>query len=227
MNKESEVPQVHVDKYETDEYTETFYQNSPDPWDNKGKYVKWFEGLVNEKLERKPSVFLYDIGCGGGHVLEGLVSEFSKISEDIKLTGVDISPTAIDYLNKDERFTDLLSEPFQCKSITDEDYNLSLSVISTAKSRDMSVFSIVDTFYYIRSESKWRAAADKLAQQVPEDSYILVADSAGSKAYRDYYLNSPELVKVGEGESTTPVVPASKGHRAKYLKWSIYRKLNF
>lgn len=208
------------------EYMEKFYSESDDPWGNKGKYINWFSGIESQ-LDVGSRVQLVDIGCGGGHVLEGLVSNLSKLETDIKLTGVDISQSAIDYLNKDERFIDLLSEPFQCKSITDEDYKVPVS-----KDGRVTVYSMVDVLYYIRSYD-WHQVARRIMDQVPVGSYVVVADSLRRPQYRYYYRDKykPEeygIEVVDYGKSETPVseeVTESGRIFRRWLNWVVYRKV--
>lgn len=224
MNDNLEIPQVHISRYENEKYTEQFYLESEDPWNNKGKYIECFKGVYDGlPIKSSDSIFIYDIGCGGGNVLEGLISNISKV-ESITVSGVDISPTAISRLNSDIRFKDMLAEPFMCDSISRPDWSLPRSVINLARESTIAIFSVVDTFYYIQRDFMWRSTADRLVSQVPQGSIILVADSAGTKSYRDYYKNNKSLILSTEGQSVTPIVPKSEGHRAKFLKWSIYIK---
>lgn len=216
-------PEVHNSQYETEEFTEQFYQKSEDPWNNKGKYVKWFESLGStstflNNLEGS-KIHLIDIGCGGGNVLEGLITKFLEVTDDIKVSGIDISPTAISYLRTDDRFKEY-SPDFIEDSISDENFNLK-RIISMAHPSSITIVSIVDIFYYISSTKIWHRAADLIDRDLPVGSYIIVGDSAGSSTYRNYYINKNKVIE--NGESSDPI--KLKGHRSKYFKWTVYQKV--
>lgn len=217
-------------------YMEGFYSESPDPWGNTGRYVQWFKGLIDlfpESEFRNSSVDLVDLGCGGGNVLEGLINQFSELTSDIKVTGIDISQSTINRLNQDERFNLIKSQPFICKDLSDEDLIIPNPITRSFKS--VLVYSIVDVLYYIR-DYDWHLVADRIIEQIPINSYIIVADNFKRPQYRHYYRDKHtgkdglyKIIEIGTGQSKEPVIRYQSENSGrwinKYLSWSVYQKL--
>lgn len=205
------------------------YSNgNEDPWGNRASqlYQRIFKKateLSYSHLGKSGEIRLYDIGCGGGNIIDTWV-ENKPEGSTIKVTGCDISPDAINYLLA--RYPD---GEFDCVDL--EEYNCNDPLENLAKA---DVVSIVDVMYYFDAKRHYGITVDQIWDTIKPGAIVVVADNLVRSFRRDYlgkkdncetldsYTEDSEPVSTEQSISET-TGKVRTWHR--YLKVRIYRKL--
>lgn len=216
---------VYVDPYGVEgtlkESQDQLYIQSEDPWNNKGTYITQFEGI---QYQLKPiilgnKVHIVDLGCGGGNVLEGLVTLLSPFVDKLRVTGIDISPTAIKRLNNDPRFIDRRSMDFQVGDFSKIDLLPFLKDF-------VNIYTIVDAFCSV--ETTYKEVATHIWSLVPVNSWVIVADcdvAENRKFKKIYNKYSDAFTLINFTTLKNVVQPKTKNWTSKF-NWSIYQKVD-
>lgn len=200
------------------------YSQSPDPWKNgeRGIYYPMMEKLVSLLLDKVDiNYFLWcDIGCGGGNVGRAIHKAFHDREKNFRMYGIDISPTAIKYLQEDPNSPYDMLRCEDVESLTDEEAQALLS--------PMNVLSMIEVMYYLGENKPWKKTIDTIWNAIDPGTLFVVADGLISYQYREYLKSKDDAEVILEyTDMDTPVCKevTDKGREwNRYLKVRVYRK---
>lgn len=202
------------------------YAMGEDPWGNRERklYQKIFKKateLAYKYLDKSDTINLYDIGCGGGNILDVWVENLPDYC-NLNISGCDISQDAINFLNI--RYPNSVFDKVDL-----EEYSSKVPLYNLAHA---DIISIVDVMYYF-SRRPYQVTLDELLDTIHSGAIIVVADNQVRSFQRDYY-GKKDNVEVLESytDYTEPVcVEESVCSNGSIRKWHrhlhvrIYRKL--
>lgn len=217
---------------EKSDVMEQHYSESNDPWGNRQrqlyqkvlkygsqKVFEYFNELHKNdyREDYTPIVELYDIGCGGGNVLDTLI-ENAPIESRLRLGGCDISESAIKFL--DDHFKEY-SHKFgliDCEELSSENPPSGLS--------SADIVTIVDVMYYWGNKRDYRKTLDEIWNSLPYGCIILVADSIIPYQRRSYFKSKSDCKVLEEyTDYSCPMGQLNDTNKNRYLKVKIYQKV--
>lgn len=207
---------------------EQHYSQSDDPWGNterqlyqtilKPSVTKVFDHWSNIHEESIPfySVYHYDIGCGGGNILDTFIR---NTPNNILLSsgGCDISLSAI------ERLKEKYPEAYSLDLCDCEHYNYDEGVLEGLAKAD--IVSIIDVMYYFGAVRDYRQTLDEIWKTIKPGAIILVADTIIPYQRRSYFMKKHDCVLLEEyTEYCAPAGKINGSDKNRYLKVKIYLK---
>ena len=205
-----------TDAIEHSDVCEEHYTETIDPWGNRefGRYTNTLRNAVVDayNLSDAKDIKLYDIGCGGGNVLDVWI-ENKPDDVNLSLSGCDISETAIKWVNEH------YDGNFEVLDVESYDHNDTDELLANA-----DIISLVDVMYLWGAKKHYSKTMDELWETVKPGAIFLVADTLVPYQRRSYLKNKEDSETLEEfTESSTPV--GSSGKFNRYLKVKIYRKM--
>lgn len=203
----------HIDKIEKSNVMEDHYQKSDDPWGNRefGIYRNKLDKAIKDSydLVGKKHIKVYDVGVGGGSVLDAFLK--NQGDYEVELSGGDISPAAINYINKNYEGS--------YRVIDYEEYD------SSEPDEDMQeadIISFIDVMYYFDTKRYYKRTLDQLWESFSSGTIVLVADTLIPYQRRSYYgtFEDSELLE----DFTDYNDPLDNNGKKRNLKVKIYRK---
>lgn len=202
-----------------------------DPWGNRERqlYQKIFKkatelayeyipGYDEADADGKVRVNLYDIGAGGGNVIDVWMENCPE-NFALNIYGCDISETAIAFLEKryaDSRFDLIDLEEYDCKS----------EPLANMASAD--IVSIVDVMYYFDVKRDYKETLDHIWDTLKSGAIVVVADNLVRHFRRDYFKKKEDCKVLEEFTDFTEKIceETSESGRKwnRYLKIRIYQK---
>lgn len=204
-----------IDVMEHSDVCEEHYIETTDPWGNRefGRYTETLKKAVLDAydLVGKKDVKLYDIGCGGGNVLDVWIDN-KPYDANLSLSGCDISETAIKWINEHYEGN------FEVLDVENYDHTCPNKFLSEA-----DIISLVDVMYLWGAKKHYSKTMDELWDTVKSGAIFLVADTLIPYQRRSYLKNKEDSEVLEEfTESSVPV--GSSGKFNRYLKVKIYKK---
>ena len=204
-----------IEPMEHSDVCEEHYVETNDPWGNRefGRYTNTLKNAVVDiyNLMNKKDINLYDIGCGGGNVLDVWIDN-KPDHVKLNLSGCDISETAINWIN--ERYEGNF-EVLDVESYEHDHPDESLA--------DADIVSLVDVMYLWGAKKHYSKTMDELWETIKPGAIFLVADTLIPYQRRSYLKKKEDSEVLEEfTESSMPVGSSDKFNR--YLKVKIYRK---
>ena len=201
---------------------EEHYAESTDPWGNRErqlyqKVLKYGAQKLFEYVGEKPIIKLYDVGCGGGNILDTL-TENAPIDQELFLSGCDISESAMTFLDEHFKNQSHLFNIIDCEEYSDENPDRCL--------QDADIITIVDVMYYWGNKRDYRTTLDEIWKSLKHGAVVLVADSIIPYQRRSYFKSKPDCKVLEEyTDYTCPMGSLNNTNKSRYLKVKIYQKL--
>lgn len=230
---------VNIAAVEKSNVMEEHYAQSNDPWGNRERqlyqkvlkygaqklfeYYKLYEmnqyphDNENDYLGPRDHVYCYDIGAGGGNIIDTLIKNIPN-DLTIHLAGCDISKSAILHLESlfsefDRGFDVLDCEEYYAKN---PDYHM----------RKADIITIVDVMYYWGNKRDYRITLDEIWKTIKKGAIILVADSIIPYQRRSYFKSKSDCKVLEEyTDYTIPMGSLNNTNKSRYLKVKIYQKI--
>lgn len=217
-----------ISSVEKSNVMEEHYAISNDPWGNRERQLyqkvlkygskRLFE-LFNKNNNNSRDVYFYDIGVGGGNVLDTVIENRDK-NLILHVGGSDISESAINYLYNSHNY-DNYDPSFE---ILDEEEFYAKNENSVLKYADL--ITIVDVMYYWGSKRDYRTTLDEIWKYIKSGAIVLVADSIIPYQRRSYYKSKSDCKVIEEyTDYTVPMGQLNDTNKQRYLKVKIYQKL--
>lgn len=214
-----------IEAVEKSNVMEDHYKESTDPWGNRErqlyqKVLKYGSSQLYKyysETSPHPTVRCYDIGCGGGNILDTLL-ENKPDNLEIILSGCDISESAIEFLNK--HFSGYARD---FKVIDCEEYS---SNNPDPNLNDADIITIVDVMYYWGNKRDYRKSLDEIWSTLKPGAIVLVADSIIPYQRRSYFKSKSDCKVLEEyTEYCMPMGKLNDTNKNRYLKVKIYQKI--
>lgn len=198
------------------------YKGNEDPWGNRerGLYKRIFKKaseLAYEHLDKSDTINIYDIGCGGGNILDVWIDNAPE-NCNINLTGCDISSDAIKFLN--DRYPE---GSFDLVDLEEYYANNPLVKLGSA-----DIVSIVDIIYYFGTKRDYKDTLDEIWNTVRPGAIVVVADNLIRHFRRDYLANKSDAILLESftdySEKICEEVNESGRKWNRYLKVRIIKK---
>jgi 2-polyprenyl-3-methyl-5-hydroxy-6-metoxy-1,4-benzoquinol methylase len=211
---------TEISRIEKSNVMENHYKESADPWGNTERqiYQRIMKQTVINALKYidKPEVNYYDIGAGGGNIIDTVLK--NKEDKVINVSGCDISESAINWLSN--KYHDGKFEVINCDKYLDSNRS---KLMNSA-----DLITIIDVMYYFggNGERYYKLTLDELWKTFKSGAIIVVADSIIPYQRRTYFKIKDDCETLMEyTEYCEPVgINRDTGHK-KFLKVKIYRKL--
>lgn len=195
-----------------------------DPWGNRERQLyqrilkRAVELSYNALPEDLKELKLYDIGAGGGNVIDTWLQNLPE-NYTLDIKGCELSGTAIKFL--EDRYPDSF---FDVIDLEEYDASYPLQYLKEA-----DLVSIVDVMYYFDTKRDYKVTLDHIWETIKPGAVVLVADNLIRAFRRSYFSKKPDCELLHEyTDYTEPVCQEtySNGRAYKrYLKVKIYRKL--
>lgn len=203
-----------------------------DPWGNRERqlYQKIFKKateLTYSYLSNINDITLYDIGCGGGNIIDVWKENLPK-GKNLRISGCDISEDAIKFLKQryPEGKFDLIDLETYVSHVNDSNYEMDYFTYHILNS---NIVSIVDVMYYFGEKRDYKDTLDEIWKSIKPGTLVIVADNLVRSFRRDYLTKKKdcELLEsfTDYTEKVCEEVSDSGKHWHRYLKIRIMRKL--
>lgn len=206
------------------------YSNgNEDPWGNRKSklYQRVFKKatelaygtveLPEADSDGKHRVNLYDVGCGGGNIIDTWVENKPEYI-NLNITGCDLSNDAISYLLK--RYPE---GRFDCVDLEEYDSRYPLHNLANA-----DIVSIVDVMYYFDAKRHYSLTVDEIWNTIKPGTIVVVADNLVRSFRRDYLGKKKDCITLASyTEDSEPVsTEQSLNERTgKVRTWHRYLKV--
>ena len=162
------------------------YEESQDPWGNKetGIYkriLKPFIEVLDKHLNNVPDpIKVYDLGAGGGNIVDALNYLSSK---DLHIDGCDVSQKAVDYLNATYlgSFNTVDLETF----LSTEDSKTKEKLSSS------DVVTFIDVIYYMNRKRYYKDTVMEIWKALKPGALLFYGDNLRRFQYRQFIKDLP------------------------------------
>lgn len=228
-----------IEAVEKSDVMEKHYSESTDPWGNRERQLyqqvlkygsqRLFEYYKTEEMNQFPHdnpddhlgpkdhVYCYDVGAGGGNILDTLIENCPE-DLSIHLSGCDISESAVRFLNSHFQEYDKDFHVIDCEEYLSTNPNYYLS--------HADIITIVDVMYYWGNKRDYRKSLDEIWDTLKPGAIVLVADSIIPYQRRSYYKSKSNCRVLEEyTDYTIPMGQLNDTNKSRYLKVKIYQKV--
>lgn len=226
-----------IGSVEKSDVMEDHYSKSDDPWGNRERQLyqkvlkygaqKLFEyynlyekdqyphDIKDDYLGSRDNIYCYDIGAGGGNILDTLIENFPDDKSKIHISGCDISESAIKFLNRHFNNYDKDFHIIDCDKYSNSSPNYYMA--------HADIITIVDVMYYWNN---YRSALDEIWKTIKPGAIVLVADSIIPYQRRSYLKTKSDCKVLEEyTDYTVPMGALNDTGKNRFLKVKIYQKI--